>query len=213
MNLISKLRAVSNPPLAHIVELTDRFAGLLGGPAVDMPAVAGLLDALEHPVRLAAVRSLGRKQLAHLYEAAKGYRTVTLADLVPKTQPTRTEVRHYGKNSLPAFSIFEKRFLRPAEDAEELWGYNFQRLAPITGPGYFIARDNPERGEVDIDYHQVPPERPDGWPQLADNDRGLGRLVYGQMVDHLRGITAEVSIGRAWKKGKIQPAWFILCRG
>jgi hypothetical protein len=124
-------------------------------------------------------------------------------------------VRHFGKNSLPAFSFFEKRFMRPAEDAAELWGYNFQVLqflSVVTGPGYFLARDSAERGEVDVDYYSVPPESPDGWPPVQSNEKGLSRLVYAYMVDRLRGITSQVSIGRAWKQGKVQSAWFVLCR-
>jgi hypothetical protein len=212
MTLLNKVRSLSNPELAHIIHVTDRFQALLRKPPVDMPAVAGLLDDLDHPVRLAAVRSLKPRHLEHLYDAAGGFRRVGIDDLVPKARGAGSPVRHYGKNSLPAFTIFEKRFLRPAEDARELWGYNHQTMSPLTGPGYFTARDNPERGEVDIDYNHIPPESPPGWPRLADNTRGLGRLVYGYMIDRLRGITGEVSIGRAWKRGKIQKAWFVLCR-
>jgi len=212
MTLSSKFRSLANPGLAHIIEVTGRFQDMLSQMPVDMPAVAAFLDDLDHPVRLAAVRALGQKHLKNLYDAAQGFRPVNLDDVVPKDLGPGTQVRHYGKNSLPAFSIFEKRFMRPERDAQELWGYNFQSMAPLTGPGYFIARDNPERGEVDVDYNHVPPESPPGWPAVVENTRGLGRLVYGYMIDRLRGITGEVSIGRAWKKGKIQNAWFILCR-
>ncbi|MBW1808366.1 MAG: hypothetical protein JRJ87_09245, partial [Deltaproteobacteria bacterium] len=79
-------------------------------------------------------------------------------------------------------------------------------------PGYFVAYNDPDRGEVLVDYNQQPAERPTGWPKLADNTQGLSRLVYGFMIDRLRGVTSQVSIGRAWKKGKIQKAWFALCR-
>jgi hypothetical protein len=212
MTLINRIRSLTNPELAHIIRITDRFQTMLRKPAVDMPALAAFLDELDHPVRLAAVRSLGQKHLKHLYDAADGFSKVTISHVVPKARGAGTQVRHYGKNSLPAFSIFEKRFIRPKKDAKELWGYNFQAMAPLTGPGYFIARDNPDRGEVDIDYNHVPPESPPGWPLVVENTKGLGKLVYGYMIDRLRGITKEVSIGRAWKKDKIQNAWFILCR-
>ena len=212
MTLINRFRSLTNPQLAHIIHVADRFQDLLSRPEVDMPAVAGFLDELDHPVRLAAVRSLGPKHLKRLYDAAGGFRKVTIDDVVPKAKGANTQVRHYGKNSLPAFTIFEKRFIRPEKDAQELWGYNFQTMSPLTGPGYFIARDAQDRGEVDIDYNHVPPESPPGWPKVIENTKGLSRLVYAYMIDRLRGITQEVSIGRAWKKDKIQNAWFILCR-
>ena len=212
MTLVNRIRSLTNPELAHIIAVTDRFQTLLSEPSIDMSAVAGFLDDLEHPVRLAAVRSLGPKDLKRLYDAAGGFRRVTIDDVVPKAKGAGEQVRHYGKNSLPAFTIFEKRFIRPQKDAKELWGYNFQTMAPVTGPGYFIARDAQDRGEVDIDYNHVPPESPPGWPKVSENTRGLSRLVYAYMIDRLRGITQEVSIGRAWKKDKIQNAWFILCR-
>jgi len=212
MTLINRFRSLTNPQMAHIIHITDRFQDLLRRPAVDMPAVAKFLDDLDHPVRLAAVRSLGPKHMKNLYAAAGGFCKVTINDVVPKSRGAGTQVRHYGKNSLPAFTIFEKRFLRPEKDAQELWGYNFQTMSPLTGPGYFIARDNKDRGEVDIDYNHVPPESPPGWPQIVENTKGLSRLVYAYMIDRLRGITKQVSIGRAWKNDKIQNAWFILCR-
>jgi hypothetical protein len=212
MTLVNKVRSLTNPELAHIIHVTDRFQDLLSRPSVDMPAVAGFLDDLAHPVRLAAVRSLKPRHLRHLYDAADGFCRVGIDDVVPKDRGARNPVRHYGKNSLPAFTIFEKRFLRPAEDALELWGYNHQAMSPLTGPGYFVARDNPDRGEVDIDYNHIPPESPPGWPPVVENTRGLSRLVYAYMVDRLRGVTLEVTIGRAWKQGKIQNNWFILCR-
>jgi hypothetical protein len=212
MTILNKVRSLTNPELAHIIHIADKFQDMLLEPSVDTPAVARFLDDLAHPVRLVAVRSLKQKHLKHLYDAVDGFRPVGIDDLVPKARGARSPVRHYGKNSLPAFSIFEKRFLRPEKEARELWGYNFQSMSPLTGPGYFIARDNEERREVDIDYNRVPPERPAGWPPLAENTKGLSRLVYAYMIDRLRGITPEVSIGRAFKQGKIQNAWFILCR-
>jgi hypothetical protein len=210
--LVHTIRSAINPDLAHIIEIQGQLQSLLGGNRPPISEVAIFLDGLDHPCRVAAIRSLGASHQKRLYDAAEGFRTTTIDDVVPMEQGVRTPVRHFGKNSLPAFSIFEKRFLRPNEDAQELWGYNFQTMTPITGPGYFIARNAPDRGEVDIDYYSVPPESPLGWPAVKDNEHGLSKLVYGYMVDRLRGITRQVSIGRAWKKGKIQPAWFILCR-
>ena len=106
MTLVNKIRSLTNPELAHIIHITDRFQDLLSRPSVNMPAVAGFLDDLDHPVRLAAVRSLKQKHLKHLFNAADGFRPVCIDDVVPKARGARNPVRHYGKNSLPAFSIF-----------------------------------------------------------------------------------------------------------
>ena len=127
-----------------------------------------------------------------------------------------TTVRHTGRNTLPAFTHFEKRFCRPrGEDREKpgaLYGFNFQALGPLTGPGYFTARAAPGRPEVLIDYTRVPPERPDGWPALRSNEAGLSRFVYGFMVDTLRGVSEHVTIGSAARKGRDIGSWFVLCR-
>lgn len=211
MSIVRTLRSALVPDVAHIFAYQCELASMLKG-TISPQAVASYLDSLDHNTRLAAVRSLSGKDLRLLFDAVEGFRQTTIDDVVPPAKGARVTVRHYGKNSLPAFSIFEKRFMRPSEGAQELWGFNFQTLAPITGPGYFVARNAVDRGEVDIDYNVVPPESPMGWPNVQPNEQGLSTLVYAYMIDRLRGITSQVSIGRAWKKGKIQPAWFILCR-
>lgn len=211
-SVVTKVRSTLNPDVAHLFADQLALLQLFDGGQPSAQAVAELLDGLDHSGRVTAIRALGMRHLRALYDAVEGFRPVTIDDLVPPSVGVRQEVRHFGKNSLPAFTIFEKRFLRPEAGAAELWGYNFQTLAPITGPGYFVARNAPDRPEVDIDYTVVPPESPAGWPHVQPNERGLSNLVYAHMVDRLRGVTAHVSIGRAWKKGKIQPAWFILCR-
>jgi hypothetical protein len=211
MSIVQTLRSAIVPDVAHLFSYQCELKSLCTG-TISPKEVADYLDGLDHNTRLAAVRSLGQKEQRALYDAVEGFRKITIDDMVPKSVGVRTTVRHYGKNSLPAFSIFEKRFLRPSEDSAELWGYNFGVLAPVTGPGYFVARNAPDRDEVDIDYNVVPTESPAGWPEVQPNEKGISTLVYAYMIDKMRGITQQVSIGRAWKKGKIQPAWFILCR-
>jgi len=181
--------------------------------------VGGLLDNMDHEERVLAVRALGRKQQSALWTAVDGLAPVTLLDIVPQTRATDEEVRHFGKNSLPMFTHFEKRFLRPAgQDAahpEELHGYNYQASAVSTwfsGPGYFVATEDKARGEVLIDYRRVPDSHPPNWPEIRGNERGGASLVYGFMVDTLRHVSAHVTIGRANKRGKDMDAWFLLCR-
>lgn len=176
------------------------------------------LDRLDHGDRVRAVRGVGRREQAKLYAAVDGFRPVGLADFVPPAAAPMATVRHFGKNTLPAFTHFEKRFCRPAEqDADkpgELYGFNFQPMSPVTGPGYFVAVASAERAdaEVWVDYHRVPPGRPGDWPAIRRNERGLSRFVYGFMVDTLRGVSQHVTVGSAARKGKDLGSWFLLTR-
>ena len=43
----------------------------------------------------------------------------------------------------------------------------------MTGPGYFVAVEDPEREEILVDYRQVPADRPVDWPEIRGNERGL----------------------------------------
>ena len=199
--------------------MTDPASELIGrlrDTAVDRDAIARLLDGLSHDDRVAAVRALGRGEQRRLYAAVDGFLPVRLEELVPPALADLATVRHYGRNTLPAFTLFEKRFCRPrGEDPSKpgaLFGFNFQSLSPLTGPGYFVARPVPGRPEVDIDYRELPHEHPPGWPEIKSNERGLGRFVYGFMVDTLRRVSEHVTIGSAAKNGKPIGSWFVLVR-
>ncbi len=197
-------------------EAVRELAARLAERPVDPARIAELLDGLSQVERVATVRSLVRGQQRRLYEAVDGFRPVQLADLVPPAVEDFTPVRHYGKNTLPAFTHFEKRFCRPRGadhgKPEELYGFNFQSMAPLTGPGYFVAHEDPGSPEVWVDYSRVPSEHPEGWPEVRVNERGLSRLVYGYMVDTLRGVSEHVTIGSAARKGRDIGSWFVLCR-
>src|SRR5438309_9585698 len=88
--------------------------------AVDVRALGQWLDGLPAGERKAQVHALTGKQQAALFEAAKGARPVALADFVPDEKPPLAEVIHDGKNSMPLFSSFQKRFCRPAAGATAL---------------------------------------------------------------------------------------------
>ena len=190
--------------------------GLLAGTGSLPTRIESLLDSLTHDERVSAIRSLGRMAQRKLYVAVDGYRPVGLRDLVPPSIEAGATVRHFGRNTLPLFTHFEKRFCRPvgadAERPGELWGFNFQTLQPLTGPGYFVALPAPERPEVWVDYHRIPEAPPAGWPELRRNDVGLSRFVFGDMIDTLRGVSQHVSIGSAARKGRDLGSWFVLCR-
>ena len=199
---------------------------------LDLPRLTQVLDELGHLGRLDTVRGWDGDTMAKLYEALKGYKPLTLEYFVPPDVPPLTEVIHHGKNSLPAFTHFQKRFCRPAEgeaangegvSKHVLWGYNQNPpfIMWFAGAGYYVAHDW-EPGEIAVDYTLVPPAKPAAWPDaVVKNERGIGpRAVYGNMVDIMRGLSKNVSIGRAKRckeHGKPESsqwmdAWFVLCR-
>jgi len=188
------------------------FHNLLGAPELDLPRITRHLDGLDSAERIRQVREIPGKLQGPLFAAARGYRALDFPFFVPADHPDRQFVRHYGKNSLPLFSIFEKRFARPDTGTPVLWGFNHGALMGIIGPGHFVMRSGPLPGELHVDYYSIPPEQLEGAPGLVENDVGISTLVYGNMIDVLRGVSEHVSIGRAIKKGKETPNYFLLCR-
>jgi len=186
----------------------------LAGRDVDVAGLAAHLEGLSSDERVTQVRSLGKAEQARLFDAAQGVRPIGLDHLVAPAMDPLAEVIHAGRNSLPAFRIFEKRFCRPSADSgpDELWGYNEHAARWMTGPGYFVAVPG-EPGEVLVDYTRVPPAKPDAWPAIRTNDAFRGRFVYGRgMHDVIRGVSAHVAVGRAFRQGKPMDSWFVLCR-
>jgi hypothetical protein len=188
-------------------------------PTVNLTRLETVLDELGHAGRLATIRGWERSHQAKLYEAAKGHHALTLEHFVPTSIGPLTEVIHHGKNSLPVFTQFQKRFTRPegaSDPVTELWGFNRQANEGFTGPGYFVVHTEWDGGqvpgEVAIDYRKAPKGKVASWPEILPNSARLGRFVYAGMVDVMRGLSKHVSIGRAWKNGKWMDAWFVLCR-
>jgi hypothetical protein len=181
---------------------------------LDLPRLAKDLDEIGAPARLWAVHQWTRSVQATLWEAVKGFRPVTLDDFVPPGVAPHVEVIHEGMNTLPAYNHFQKRFARPTDPGLEpqLVGYNHQSLSGLTGPGYYVAHPSADAGEVDIDYTQVPRDKPDAWPPIVPSSVRLGRFVYGGLLDVMRGVSSSVSIGRARKKKVWIDAWFVLVR-
>lgn len=182
----------------------------------DIDAIAAHLDGLDHATRLAEVMALGPKAQRILWDLARG-QAVTLADMVPTDRGPLETVRHFGRNTLPAFKRFEKRFCRPAADApaqDVLWGYNEGATRQVVGPGYFICRATPDdsRGAAVVDYYAVPPGKPSDWPRIRSNEWRLQKLVYAKMHDFLRKVSDGVTIGRAYRRDRQTPNCFMLCR-
>lgn len=181
------------------------------GKDLDLPALAAFFDALDSESRVREARSLGASAQARLFEAAAGFRPVTLDDFVPTDRSPLEPVIHFGRNSLPVFRIFEKRFCKADGGGADLWGYNEQAFKTFTGPGYFVARQADAR-EVVIDYCETPPRKPGAWPEILPNSARLSRFIYYRTKDFMRGVSRYVSIGRATREGKPMDNWFVLCR-
>jgi len=183
-------------------------------PHLDLPRLSKDLDELGTPARVWATRQWTRAIQAKLWDAAKGFRPVTLDDYVPPGTAPLTQVITHGMNTLPAHNHFQKRFAKPAdpETKDQLVGFNFQALSGFTGPGYYVAHPASDEGEVDIDYTMIPKEKAADWPEIVPNSVRLGRFVYYGMVDVMRGISSHVSIGRARRKHGYIDAWLVLVR-
>jgi hypothetical protein len=186
---------------------------------IDLHRLAEVLNGLGHVGRLDTIRGWTHAHQEKLYEAAKEFKPLTLTDFVPEDIEPLVEVIHWGKNSLPAFTHFQKRFCKPKDKDGELWGYNENGEGHhqfATGPGYFLVhapdRSDAEPGEIDIDYRKLPPAKPEPWPAIKPNEAGISRFIYAGMIDVMRGISQHVTVGRALKGGKFMDAYFVLCR-
>lgn len=176
--------------------------------------LASYLDALEPAARLAEVLAITGRGIAALYDAVADAPAITMDEFLPETE---AGVRIYeGRNSLPTFTRFQKRFVRV--EGGVVVGYNHQTWSFVTGPGYFVVdppntRRDDFPNELLFDYTQEPPVLPGqevGWPAYKPNDRGLSRSVYMDMKDYCRRVARGVVVGKAWKNGVDQNAWFTL---
>jgi hypothetical protein len=192
------------------------FRAMISDSGVAAATLSNFLDELDETTRTRVVRGLGRRDQQALYGKVEGFAPLGLVDLVPPARSDLEEVRHLGRNSLPAFKIFEKRFCRlpgnRPDAPETLAGYNFQAMSPVTGPGYFVARDDTKTREVLVDYHLLPDQKPSDWPPIRSNERGLSRFVYGFMIDRLRRVSKHVTIGSAARNGRDLGSYFVLNR-
>ena len=181
----------------------------------ELDGLSTYLDGLDNESRIAEVRSLGPSAQKKLWELT-AKTSLTLDDFVPAETGDLQPVRHYGRNTLPVFKIFEKRFCRAPEgtETEGLWGYNEGATRSFVGPGYFVCRDTggDERGPVVIDYTLLPGGKAEEWPTIYPNEKGVSRFVYAGMQDFMRRVSQHVTIGRAYRHGKVTNNYFLLCR-
>jgi hypothetical protein len=172
------------------------------------------LDGLDPRARVDEALSLGGRDVAKLSRAVAGGMATTITDFVPKGSSPDTTIIFEGKNSLPVFTRFQKRFATLSSG--QTIGYNHGSTAVATGPGYFVVRAADDAADVPgqayFDYTGTPEGVPVGWPPYKPNDVGLSNLVYKNMKDYMRQVARGVYVGEAYKLGKPQKAWFILAR-
>lgn len=163
--------------------------------------IGEFLSRISHASRVNEMKDVPAALQANLFARAKS--GLELANLIPASTPSLTEIIFTGRNSLPCFNNFEKRMCL-SSDRKIIWGYNKHSMDWLTGPGYFAITDATDRqDELMIDYTKIPTEKPDIWPPIRSNETGMGRLVSGGLKDFVRQVGPHFFIGEATKKGKI----------
>lgn len=188
------------------------LAEMLDGTAVTHVELAAHLDSLSVDVRVAEIRALGKAHQKRLWELCADAPPFTLDDLVPPSLGEGQTVIYAGKNSLGAFTHFEKRFQRRGGS---IIGYNHNPalVTWFAGPGYFTCFMSPENPkEILFDYTKVPAATPEGWPTVKHNRSGGAYLVYRDLHDFNRRVSKDVLIGFGTRLGKPIDAYFVLAR-
>ncbi|MBM4376145.1 MAG: hypothetical protein FJ095_13770 [Deltaproteobacteria bacterium] len=183
------------------------------GERASQERISTFMESLSLEARREQATSLRGKEVAALYTACAGSGTPTLEDIVPSALGDDRTVIFQGRNSLPAFTSFQKRFARLGG---ELVGYNHQTMSFVTGPGIFVVKeahsDADVPGELYFDYTATPSNIPTGYPAFKRNDSGISSLVYAHMKDYMRAVCTGVMVGAAYKRGKAENAFFVLAR-
>jgi hypothetical protein len=210
----------------HSTSMTGEIAvdlkSLVLDSSTSIDSIAEALDKASPSERRDAALSLNRNEQRALYDKAAASRPLTLPDFVPDDRQPLTQVRHFGRNTLPMMrrlQLFEKRFCRPEDRADRLFGYNQSPFIGTIGPGFFVAvKTNghegwPERGAIVVDYFQVPDGKVDStWPKVIPNTQGLQKFVYHKTRDFMRRVSSHVTIGAAYKVEKKLDHYFVLVR-
>jgi hypothetical protein len=195
----------------------DTLKELVQGPDRHAGEIAGFLDGLSLHDRIAATRGLGGSRLqGALWKAVSATPRVTTADMVPPDLAPLRPVIFHGKNSLPAFTEFQKICFRPEDPAlaDVAWGYNETSIRTWIGPGYYVLHDvGPGMpGASAFDYTQLPTSTLPSWPALRRNEEGISRFVYAGMLDYMRRVAGDVFIGSAVRHGREMGSYFLLVR-
>ncbi len=195
----------------------DTLKVLVGRPAPDATEISAFLDGLGLADRISAVRALGGGGLqGSLWRAVAGAERVTTDEMVPPDYPALRPVIFHGKNSLPAFTEFQKICFRPESGSGEsvAWGYNETKIRHWIGAGYYVLHDTPDAplGGAAFDYTRLPARTLPSWPEVRPNTSGLSRFIYANMLDYMRRVASEVFIGSAVARGREMKSYFIVVR-
>jgi len=79
----------------------SRLDSFFSASKVDIEAMAKALDAMSERERIDAAMTLNAKQQARLFDAAQGFKKISIDDFVPTSKGELSPVIHYGRNSLP----------------------------------------------------------------------------------------------------------------
>ena len=195
------------------------LTSMLQSPTMTVQELAAWLDGMDHAGRMAAMATSSRAEQRRLWELAEKSAPLTLDHFLPPSVGPRTEVIHHGRNSLPVFRSFQKRMSRPEDGSARAFGYNEGSTRALIGPGYFVLHETlghpgwEERGAQVVDYFMMPDGPvPAGWPKVIPNSQGPQILVYHRTRDFMRGVSAHVSIGAAFKVESPMHSWFTLVR-
>lgn len=168
----------------------------------ELAALSAQLDNATHAQRLAWAYTLDEKAQLALYALAKG-QPLDLDDVVGKDGAVMI---HHGRNGMPIFNRFQKRFARLGNTVV---GYNHNDtigkpffhplMKRLIGPGHYTTYEAPDGDGLWIDYRMIPEQQHPEYPPLIDNEHGTRALVFGNMVDVLRRASRHVFIGNAYK--------------
>jgi hypothetical protein len=181
---------------------------LLAQPGVTPAQVQQHLASLPGDERVRQATHLDRRHHAKLWELSATTEPIRLDEVVAPDRAALEPVPFEGQNNQPIYRPFRKVFYRTGGGG--IGGYNESPAAWFAGPGYYVLKRD-ESGTY-VDYTELPPDKPAAWPAIRPNDAGIPQFVYGHMKDYLRRVYGRVLIGRAFRKGKATPNYFVLAR-
>lgn len=181
---------------------------LLATPGVTAAQVQQHLASLSGDERVRQSTQLDRRHHQKLWDLSSATTPIQLEEVVAPDRKPLDPVPFEGQNNQPLYRPFKKVFYRTSNGG--IGGYNDSPASWFAGPGYYVLKRD-DSGTY-VDYTEVPADKPAAWPPIRPNDTGISQFVYGHMKDYLRRVYGRVLIGRAFRKGKATPNYFVLAR-
>jgi hypothetical protein len=181
---------------------------LLNTPNVTPDRVQAHLASLSGDERVRQSTQLDRRHHKALWDLSANTAPIQLEEVVATDRAPLDPVPFEGQNNQPLYRPFKKVFYRTNNGA--IGGYNDSPASWFAGPGYYLLKR--DDSGIYVDYTEVPHDKPASWPPIKSNETGISQFVYGHMKDYLRRVYGRVFIGRAYRKGKASPNYFVLAR-